>query len=74
MDREALAVTPENRNAALAALAIMLGFGVVAYLMPSIMLAIGGYSPAVAGVVAALFVLAFFGIFWLRGRSRSGED
>ncbi|WP_292897045.1 MULTISPECIES: hypothetical protein [unclassified Nitratireductor] len=58
----------ENRKAAVAAALILIGFGVVAYLMPRIMLAIGAYSPWVAGVVAVLFVLAFFMVFWLRAR------
>jgi hypothetical protein len=57
-----------NRNSALAAAAILIGFGMLAYFMPTIMLAIGGYSPAVAGVVAVAFVGAFFLVFYLRGR------
>lgn len=62
-----------NRNAAIAAAIIVLGFGVVAFLMPRIMLAVGGYSPAAAGVIAVAFVAAFFLVFWLRGRSRRGD-
>lgn len=57
-----------NRNSALAAAAILIGFGMLAYFMPTIMLAIGGYSPAVAGVVAVGFVAAFFLVFYFRGR------
>ena len=60
----------ENRKAAIAATLILMGFGVVAYLMPRIMLAIGAYSPWIAGVVAVLFVLAFFMVFWLRARAQ----
>ncbi len=60
----------ENRKAAIAAALILIGFGVVAYLMPRIMLAIGEYSPWAAGTFAALFVLAFFGVFWLRARAQ----
>ncbi|MAS12361.1 MAG: hypothetical protein CMH69_03560 [Nitratireductor sp.] len=60
----------ENRKAAIAAALILMGFGVVAYLMPRIMLAIGAYSPWIAGVVAVLFVLAFFMVFWLRARAQ----
>lgn len=59
-----------TRNAALAATIILLGFGLVAFYMPTIMLALGESSPIAGGIVAVLFVLAFFGIFWLRGRSR----
>ena len=55
---------------ALAAAAILIGFGVVAYYLPAIVLALGEISPFAGAIAAALFVLAFFGIFWLRGRSR----
>jgi len=44
--------------------------------MPTIMLAIGGYSPMVAGVVAVGFVAAFFLVFYLRAhaqRRKGGE-
>ena len=63
-----------TRNAAIAAAIILGGFGLVAYFMPTIMLALGDSSPWAGAVVAVLFVLAFFGVFWLRGRSqRRGE-
>lgn len=55
---------------AFAAAVILAGFGLGAYFLPDIMLAIGEFSPAVAGVFAVMFVGAFFGVFWLRGRSR----
>ena len=60
----------QTRNAALAALVILAGFGVVGFYMPAIMVWLGGLSPYAGGAAAALFVLAFFGIFWLRGRSQ----
>ena len=63
-------MTPENKNAAIASLVIMLVFGFGLYFMPTIMLAIGNYSTTVAGIIAVLFVAAFFGVFWLRGRSQ----
>jgi Na+/proline symporter len=59
-----------NKSAAIAAAIIMVGFGVVAFYLPNIMLAIGNVSPAAAGLVAVLFVAAFFLVFWLRARSR----
>ncbi|MBE0694705.1 MAG: hypothetical protein IH590_16600 [Aquamicrobium sp.] len=64
-----------TRNAAIAAALILLGFGVVGYYMPAIMVWLGELSPFAGGAAAALFVLAFFGVFWLRGRSqrRRGE-
>lgn len=61
---------PKTRNAAIAAAAIILGFGALWLLMPRIMLGIGAESPALAGVFAVLFVLAFFGVFWLRARQQ----
>jgi hypothetical protein len=63
----------ETRNAALAAACIMVVFGLTAFFMPNIMLAVGAYSTAVAGVFAVLFVLAFFAVFWLRGKSRGSK-
>lgn len=51
----------------------MLGFGFVAYMMPTIMIAVGNYSTIVAGAIAIAFVLAFFLVFWLRGRATGGE-
>ena len=63
-------MTEDNKRAALAAAIIMIGFGLVAYDLPTIMLAVGSVSPAAAGVVAVLFVGAFFLVFWLRGRSQ----
>lgn len=65
---------PAQRRAALAALLIILGFGFVAYLMPAIMLAVGNYSTAAAGLLAVLFVAAFFGVFWLRARQQRARD
>ncbi len=61
---------PKTRNSAIAAALILGGFGLLAFFMPTIMLKLGEISPALAGVVAALFVLAFFGVFWLRARSK----
>ena len=62
-----------TKNAAFGAAAILLGFGIVGYYMPAIMLALGEQSPIFGAAAAVLFVLAFFGIFWLRGKSRSGK-
>ncbi|MET0574764.1 MAG: hypothetical protein ABWZ83_02775 [Mesorhizobium sp.] len=63
-----------NRGAAIAAAIILVGFGLVAFYLPTIMLAVGNVSPAAAGIVAVLFVAAFFLVFWLRGRSQRGKD
>lgn len=63
-----------NRNSFIAAAVILLGFGVFAYFLPSMMVALGEASPFAGGALAVLFVLAFFGVFWLRGRSRRNDD
>ena len=64
-----------TRNAAIAAGLILLGFGVVGFYMPAIVLRLGALSPYAGGAAAAIFVLAFFGIFWLRGlRQRRRND
>lgn len=60
----------ETRNTMLATAAILVGFGGLAYFMPTIMLAAIEISPWLAGAAAGAFLLAFFGIFWLRGRLR----
>ena len=62
-----------NRNAMIAAALILAGFSVVAYFLPTIMLAAVEVSPWAAVAVAAAFLLAFFAVFWLRGRSRQGK-
>ncbi len=67
-------MNPENRNAAIAAFVIMAVFGFGAFYLPTIMLAIGGYSTVIAGLFAIVFVAGFFLVFWLRGRSRGGGD
>jgi hypothetical protein len=59
-----------SRNSAIAAAIILIVFGLVAFVMPDIMLAVGDMSPLAAGIIAVLFVAAFFLVFWLRGRSR----
>lgn len=63
-------MTPENRNAAIAAAILLLVFGLGAFYMPTIMLAVGNVSTVAAGLIAILFVAAFFLVFWLRARSQ----
>ncbi|RLP26855.1 hypothetical protein [Mesorhizobium sp. YM1C-6-2] len=63
-------MTPENRNSAIAAAVLLAVFGLGAFYLPTVMLAVGNFSTAVAGVIAVLFVAAFFMVFWLRGRSQ----
>jgi hypothetical protein len=59
-----------SRNAAIAAALILGGFGLAAFYMPTIMIAVGNYSTVAAGIVAVTFVGAFFLVFWLRARSQ----
>ncbi|ANT53408.1 hypothetical protein [Mesorhizobium amorphae] len=60
----------DTRNALIAATWIMLLFGLAAYWLPTVMLAVGSVSTVLAVVVAAVFLLALFIVFWLRGRSQ----
>ncbi len=62
-----------TRNAAVAAAIILIGFGVGAFYLPTLVVAAGEVSPYAGAAIAALFVLAFFGVFWLRGRSRDRD-
>jgi len=62
-----------NRNAMIAAAAILIGFGLLAFLMPRIMLAVGEVSGWAAGAVAIAFVGGFFLLFWLRSRSQRNK-
>ena len=63
-----------TRNAAIAAGVILIGFGLFAFYLPTLMLMLGSMSPVAGGLLAIFFVLAFFGIFWLRGRSQSRKN
>ncbi len=70
-------MTPENRNSAIAAAVLLAVFGLGAFYLPTIMIAVGNLSTIAAGAVGIMFVAAFFLVFWLRGRSqnrRKGED
>ena len=58
----------KGKSAALAALFIMLGTGIVFYFLPRVMIAIGDVSPWLAGAFGTLLVLGFFLLFWLRAR------
>ena len=60
----------DTRNALIAAAWIMLLFGLAAYWLPTVMLAVGSVSTVLAGIVAAVFLVAFFAVFWLRARSQ----
>lgn len=61
-------MTPEAKSQAIAAAVILAVAMLVIYFLPTIVLAIGRFSPALGFAVGALLVLAFFGVFWLRAR------
>ncbi|MDZ7927071.1 MAG: hypothetical protein U5L46_08305 [Agrobacterium sp.] len=58
----------------LAAAGIILGFGLVFYVMPKIMLWLGGYSPWLAAAFGSVVVVCFFLVFWLRARYQRRRD
>jgi len=58
----------ENRSSAIAAAIILLGAGTVLYLMPNMILWLGGFSPWLATGFGICVILCFFLIFWLRAR------
>ena len=60
----------ETRNTLLAAAALVLVFGLGAYFLPLLIIAAGDVSPFLGGMIAVLFVAAFFVVFWLRGRAQ----
>jgi hypothetical protein len=61
-----------NRNAAIAAAIFLVGFGLLAFYLPTIMIAVGNVSTIAAAMVAILFVAIFFVVLWLRARSQRG--
>ncbi|ERM00219.1 hypothetical protein Q644_06275 [Brucella intermedia 229E] len=64
----------KKSNPAIAAAVILIGFGgVLAYFVPSIMLALGERSQIAAIIFPIVFVLGFFAIFWLRSK-RQNKD
>ncbi|WP_346772399.1 hypothetical protein [Chelativorans sp. AA-79] len=64
----------ENRGPIIAAALILLGFGVVGFLMPRLMLWVGDISTLAAALLAATFVAAFFLVFWFRARSQRRKE
>lgn len=60
----------ETRNTAIAAAWVLILFGLAAYYLPAIMLAVGKVSTVLAGLIAVIFMVALFVVFWLRGRSQ----
>lgn len=64
----------KGKSAAIAALVILLGTGLVFYFLPRVMIALGDVSPWLAGVFGTLIVLGFFLLFWLRARYQRNRE
>jgi hypothetical protein len=65
-------MSSSDRNSAIAAAVILVGFGLFAFYLPVIMIAVGNISTIAAGVVAVVFMSALFVVLWLRSRSQRG--
>ena len=55
-----------DRNAAIAAAIILVGFGLFAFFLPTIMRAAIHISPLAAVAVVVIFLAALFVVLWLR--------
>lgn len=64
----------ETKSAAIAAGAIMMFAASGYFIMPPLLNWLSEFSVWLSYVVAALFVLAFFGIFWLRSLEQKKRD
>ncbi|MDS7595382.1 hypothetical protein [Agrobacterium tumefaciens] len=64
----------KERSPALAAAAILLGFGLLFFIMPKVMIWLGDYSPWLAAAFGTVAVLCFFLLFWLRARYQRKRD
>lgn len=60
--------TTSNRSSAIAAAVILGVTGLIFYYMPAMMMALSETSPWLSYGLAIAFVLAFFAVFWLRGK------
>lgn len=61
-------------NAAIAAAIILALIAVVFLALPPIVVALGEISPWLGYAVTVIFILGFFGIFWLRSRYQRARD
>jgi len=62
------------RAAAIAAAVILGGTGLIFYFMPAMMMSLSEISPWLSYALAISFVLAFFAVFWLRGKRQQKRD
>lgn len=61
-------------NAAIAAAIILALVAAVFLALPPIVLALGEISPWLGYAVTVIFILGFFGIFWVRSRYQKTGD
>lgn len=66
--------TTSNRSSAIAAALILGGTGLVFYYMPTMMMSLSEISPWLSYALAISLVLAFFAVFWLRGKRQKARD
>jgi hypothetical protein len=63
-------MSPEDRQSAIAAGIILVGFTAAFFFLPKLVLALGTVSPFLGFGAGALLIAAFFGVFWLRRKFR----
>lgn len=63
-----------NKSAAIAAAIILGATGLIFYYMPAMIMSLSEISPWLSYAVAIAFVLAFFAVFWLRGKRQSRDS
>ena len=63
-----------GRSSAIAAAIILGGTGLAFYYMPAMMMSLSEISPWLSYALAISFVLAFFAVFWLRGKRQQKRD
>ncbi|KGF69021.1 hypothetical protein LL06_13395 [Hoeflea sp. BAL378] len=63
-----------NRSSAIAAAVILGVTGVVFYYMPAMMMGLSEISPWLSYAVGIFFVLAFFAVFWIRGKRQQNRS
>lgn len=57
-----------DRSSAIAAAVILIGVGLLLFVMPKIVMWIAQFSTILAAAFGSLVVLSFFVIFWFRAR------
>jgi uncharacterized membrane protein len=63
-----------NTGPLIAAAIIMIAVFAIMLAMPKIMALVSGAGPFGGIAVATAFILAFFGVFWLRSRAQKKPD